>query len=665
MTKLNTMPTNTSLVWLMLGLSLAAAPHFAYQPFWVSLLFLSMIAWRGFAIWRHWPLPGKHRRYLSLIKWFIAASAIGLMFKSYGNFIGRDAGTALLIVMLGLKIIEIRNHRDYYISCFLGYFLVAINFLYSQSIATALLMLIVIILMTTCLVSLNDIKQTISKTTQFKLASKMLLQAIPLMILLFVFFPRITGPLWGMPQDAQTAQTGINNKMTLGNLSQLIQSDAVAFRVKFNQAIPSNNELYWRGPVLWETDGRTWRELTLPYRYAKRPPTITTMGKSVRYTVTLEPHNKNWLFALDVPTELPTTLSALFSHDGKLLSAKPIKQRIQYQLNSKTHFAMNPDTEPLLADALKLPAGYHPRTRALAEQWRQESSQPEDIIEMALNHFNQQPFYYTLTPPPLNGDTIDGFLFESGKGFCEHYAASFTVLMRAAGIPTRLVTGYQGGAVNPVDGYLVVRQRDAHAWTEVWLSGRGWVRIDPTGAVSHDRIELGMADILPSEMRAPLFFAQSDSLIDVWQQVSNNWDAVNNAWNRSILAYGPELQKSFLSQLGMTNPNWQSMAFTLFAAFSVMLLFTSAILLYSRRDIDPVAATYQKFCDRFAKLGLTARYPYEGPLDFASRMVNIHPGHKADIDLITTQYISLRYGQTMSSLDEFKHTVKRFKPKIA
>ncbi|MBT3505007.1 MAG: transglutaminase domain-containing protein [Piscirickettsiaceae bacterium] len=324
---------------------------------------------------------------------------------------------------------------------------------------------------------------------------------------------------------------------------------------------------------------------------------------------------------------------------------------------------MNPTSDPYLNEALALPDGFHPRTRALAAQWRQKSDAPEDIIAMALNHFNQQAFFYTLTPPPLNGDTIDGFLFESGQGFCEHYAASFTVLMRAAGIPTRVVTGYQGGEVNPVDGYMVIRQRDAHAWTEVWLSGRGWVRIDPTAAVSPDRIDLGMSDIMPNAMRAPLFLAESDQLTDLWQQLRNNWDAVNNAWNRSILAYGPELQKSFLSKLGMTNPDWQKMAIALFISFSVILLLTSAALLYPRREPDRVVATYQKFCQRFAKLGLIPRYAHEGPLDFANRMTKIYPNYQSDIDHITAQYISLRYDKSQSSLDDFKQTVKRFKPK--
>ena len=655
------MPSNTALMWLMLSMSLAVLPHFYYQPLWVALIFITMIAWRCLSLWQHWPLPNKRHRLLQLLQLSITAGTGLLMFNTYGNFIGRDAGTALLIVMLGLKIVEIHNHRDYYLSCFLGYFLVMTNFLYSQSIPTALLMFIVVILMTTSLISLNDTQQQFSKKYQLKLASKMLLQAIPLMVLLFILFPRISGPLWGLPHDASTAITGIDNKMTLGNISQLIQSDAVAFRVDFDGEQPEPQALYWRGPVLTETDGITWTESDLTTELTS--PTIINQGKAYAYTVTLEPHDKHWLFALDLPNNLPSLLNAKQSPNAELLSQQPIKQRIQYQLSSNTKFQLNPNVEPQVAKALSLPLGQHPRTMQLAQQWRQQTSDPQALIQLALTHFNQQAFYYTLTPPPLNDDVIDSFLFESRRGFCEHYAASFTVLMRAAGVPTRIVTGYQGGELNTVDDYLVVRQRDAHAWTEVWLAGQGWVRVDPTAAVSPARIELGINDLLPNNLRAPLFFAQSLDLVDLWQQLRQNWDALNHAWNRSILAYGPELQKLFLSDLGMSNPNWQTMAVALFAAFSLILLLTSALLLYQRDHREPSIVIYQLFCARLAKLGAMPLSHDEGPLDFANRMCAAFPHYQNQIEAITQQYITLRYGNGNLPLTQFRQTVKQFKPR--
>ncbi len=653
-------PSNTSLIWLMVGLSLAALPHFSYQPLWVSIIFLAMIAWRIMAIKYHWPLPTRQNKPLIALQILIAAAASILLFNSYGNLIGRDAGTALLVVMLGLKVIEIGNHRDYYLSCFLGYFLVVTNFLYSQSIATAALMFIVVILMTTCLISVNDSRQVLSQRKQLKMASKLLIQSIPLMLVLFVLFPRITGPLWGLPQDAHTGKTGIDNKMTLGKISQLIQSDEVAFRVKFDNTMPPSTERYWRGPVLWQTDGTTWTELQFTAKNKK--PIITTSGPEYPYTLILEPHNEHWLFALDFPSNEATTQNTIQTHDGKLQSIKPIEQRTQYKLKSHTQFKFNAKNDSHLETALQLPKDKHPRTKQLAQQWLQTTSDPQQFVQRALQHFNQQKFFYTLTPPRLTGDTIDSFLFESRRGFCEHYAASFTVLMRAAGIPARIVTGYQGGEINPIDNYLIVRQQDAHAWTEVWLKDEGWVRVDPTGTVAQNRIELGMNDIIPNSMRAPFLFTSSSQLIDIWQSIRHNWDAVNNAWNRSILAYGPELQKQFLSHLGMSSPDWQKMTIYLVVLFNLVLLTIVLLMLYNNKNTDPIVASYRNFCKKFARFGIT-RDNDEGPLSFANKTKTKLPHYQANIDTITHLYIDLRYGRQKASINDLKQAVKQFKPK--
>jgi transglutaminase-like putative cysteine protease len=475
-------------------------------------------------------------------------------------------------------------------------------------------------------------------------------------------FPRINGPLWGLPQDAHTGKTGIDNKMTLGKISQLIQSDEVAFRVKFDNTIPPSAERYWRGPVLWQTDGTTWTELSFTTKNKK--PTITTSGPEYPYTLTIEPHHQHWIFALDFPSHVANEQQTLQTHDGKIQSIKPIEQRAQYKFTSYTQFKFNVKHDSHLESALQLPKDKHTRTKQLAQQWLQTTSDPQQLVYLALQYFNQQNFFYTLTPPTLAGDTIDSFLFESRRGFCEHYAASFTVLMRAAGIPTRIVTGYQGGEINPVDNYLIVRQQDAHAWAEVWLKGEGWVRVDPTTAVARNRIELGMNDIMPNSMRAPLFFASSSQLIDIWQTIRHNWDAINNAWNRSILAYGPELQKQFLSYLGMSSPDWQKMTVYLVVLFNLVLLIIVALMLHNNKNTDPIVAIYQKYCKKFARFGIT-RDDYEGPLAFANKTKIELPHYQSNIDTITHLYIDLRYGQQKASLNDLKQAVKQFKPKKA
>ena len=644
----------------MLGLTLGALPHFYYQPIWVAIIFLAMIGWRCMNIWRAWPLPSKQYKKQRWLQLSIAAFAVTLLLLHYGNLIGRDAGVALLTVMLGIKVTEIRSNRDYYLSSFLGYFLVVTNFFYSQSIGTAALMFVVVTIMTASLISLNDLNQSIHTKFKLQLAGKMLLQAVPLMILLFVLFPRIAGPLWGLPDDAYNAKTGIDNSMTLGKISQLIQSDDIAFRVEFEDKIPAQANLYWRGPVLWHTDGTTWTELEQQQIVSQDKPNITTSGSSYHYTTTLEAHNNNWLFALDFPTQLPAGEKTHFSQDGQLRRDEKIKQRTQFQLSSATQYQFNAKHEPLLAAALHFPENLHSRTRALAQQWRQTTNDPNELIELALSHFNQQDFYYTLSPAPLSGDTIDQFLFETRQGFCEHYAASFTVLMRAAGVPTRVVTGYQGGEINPIDNFLVIRQRDAHAWTEVWIEGKGWIRIDPTAAVAKERIEQGMSTVMPLTMRSPLLIAQSQKLAELWQKLRNNLDALDNKWNLWILAYGPKLQKEFLAKLGMSSPDWQKMAAWLAASIGVVLLIISLFIFYRRKHHDPIVRLYQKFCHKTTiKRGIS-----EGPIDFANRLKQHYPDNGTEIDHITQLYINLHYGNQSASIEQLKQAVNRFIPKL-
>lgn len=652
-------PSNSALLWLISGLTLGAIPHFIYQPIWVPLIFISMVIWRIMAIKYLWPLPTKRFSSLKILHLSFAGITFLLLFISYGNLIGRDAGVALLTVLLGLKLVEIKNHRDYYISCFLGYFLVVTNFFYSQNIPTAILMFVVVIIMTTSLISLNDGSKSLSNKGLVKLATQMLLQAIPLMLLLFVLFPRIPGPLWGLPQDAHSGITGIDDSMILGNISQLILSDEIAFRVKFDGDIPPFSKLYWRGPVLWQTDGTTWTPLHNDDLMSTEI-NFTTSGNEYAYTTTLEPHNKSWLFALDFPSKQPMSPLSHYSYDGQLRSLQAIKQRQQIHLKSNTQYRLNPNKDDYIDVALTLPEGVHPRTKQLAQSWLKQSAEPMQLVNIALRYFNQNQFYYTLRPPRLSGDTIDSFLFESRRGFCEHYAASFTVLMRAAGVPARVVTGYLGGEINPVDDFLVIRQRDAHAWAEVWIQDQGWLRVDPTSAVSLQRIEQGMSTIMPAGFNTPLFIANSQKLIDLWQQVRNNWDALDNVWNQWILAYGPELQKEFLQKLGMAKADLQTMVLWLVIGFAVISLIISFYLFYHLPKRDPVSKLYYIFCKKAARAGF-AKSKHQGPLDFSTLLKHQYPHLNKQIDYITSLYIDLHYGKKTASVSDLQQAIKQLK----
>ena len=643
--------------WLMLGLLLGSIPHFLVQPFWVSLIFILMLSWRALHLWRQWPVPSKQHKKLKWLHSALAVLIMSLVLARYGSTIGRDAGVALLIMMLGLKIVEIRTLRDIYVSCFLGYFLIITNFFYNQSISVLLLMILVVIIMTGCLISANSNDQVLKAKPRFKLATQMLVQALPLMLLLFVLFPRISGPLWGLPQDAHKGVTGIDNKMHLGSISELIQSDAIAFRVKFDGPMPPPSQRYWRGPVLWLTDGVTWTELP-SWQQKKFSPQIKASGQVYHYSILLEPHNKHWLFALDMPINKPAQLSSYFTEDGQLHSEKRIRERVQYRLSSQTDYRFNPASEPYLKAALALPKNHFQRTRKLAETWHQQTPDNQAYIQRVLQYFHQN-FTYTLTPPLATGDPVDDFMFNTKRGFCEHYAAAFTVMMRAAGIPTRIVTGYQGGEINPVDNMLVVRQRDAHAWTEVWQANRGWVRIDPTAAVSEQRVDEGINNMLPAERRAPTLIAHSHVLQELWQQLHYNWDALNSAWDLWILSYGPERQKELLQRLGMTHPDWQHMAGWLFGLLALVSSCLAFLILRQRKHAEPVVAAFNQFCRKLARVGIM-HTSNEGPLDFSQRLQSSLPEQAEQIGEIMQLYIRIRYQQHTELLPEFQKRVNNF-----
>ncbi|MGI9304149.1 MAG: transglutaminaseTgpA domain-containing protein, partial [Gammaproteobacteria bacterium] len=468
-----------TLYWLIAAQTLAIIPLLAHLPPWVSLCAAATVI-LSFSL----ATLGKPLR----SKWVIIITAIAaaaFVFTSYGTIAGRDAGVALLTLMLGLKILEIRGRRDAIVSTFMIYFLLLTGFFFSQSIPIALYMCPAVVIITACLIQINQGSQHIPANEKLRVATRMLLQSIPFMLVMFILFPRLSGPLWTLGQDSSSAISGLSDEMSPGNISKLILSDAIAFRVGFKEQPPPASERYWRGPVFWIYDGRTWR----PRKFSRFLNEFETGGEDdrIEYTVTLEPHDKHWLFALDTPVSAPQ--GATINSDYQLLSVQPIKQRKTYSTASSSTLKNNVRLsrfENLMA--LDLPQGAAPRGQELAEQWRATLPGPAAIVNRALEFFSEQQFSYTLNPPILGASPVDEFLFDTRQGFCEHYAGSFVVLMRAAGIPARVVTGYLGGEWNPLGEYLLVRQADAHAWAEVWLPGEGWQRVDPTAAVSPDRV---------------------------------------------------------------------------------------------------------------------------------------------------------------------------------
>jgi transglutaminase-like putative cysteine protease len=638
-----------NLLWLMAGLTLAIAPHAAHLPVWITLIATILFGWRIYLGWGGHVLPHKW-----LLLAFAGASLFGI-YLSFQTIVGRDAGLGLLVVFLGLKLLEMKNHRDAYAVMFLAYFLVLTNFFYSQTIATAVLMLLTVLMITTSLVNFQTAAR--SYRDNLKTAGLLLAQAVPVMLLLFFLFPRVQGPLWGLPQDAYSGITGLSDSMSPGMISKLSQSDAVAFYAKFQGEPPPKGQLYWRGPVFWEYDGRTWRPGDM--RITRRAPTFQGIGRYYEYAVTLEPHNRNWMFALDLPATIPSM--ARVTTDYQLLAFPVVRSRIRYELRSYPEYiATDAERKRDIDDALDLPAGYNPRARQLAESWRRESADDAAaIVNRALDYFRNQGFEYTLEPPLLTSEhTVDEFLFGSKRGFCEHFAGSFAFLMRAAGVPARIVTGYQGGDLNPVDQYLIVRQSDAHAWVEVRVNG-GWRRVDPTAVVSPLRVESGIAQAVPATEPLP-FMARTEQ---IWLlRLRYNWEALANQWNQWVLGYNPERQREMLSRLGMTAPSWQSMAMALFWATAGVLGLLALWLLRRARLEDPAQRAWRRFCARLARAGLP-RAPSEGPADYIARAVLRFPRRAEAAQAIGSLYIDARYGRSGddASMRQLGRLVREFR----
>jgi transglutaminase-like putative cysteine protease len=640
--------TLRDLQWLLLSLALVAGLHAANIAIWVTALIAAAGLWRYLIETRGWQLP----RAILLLP-LTALVTVGIL-VTYRGLFGRDASVALLAIMLALKLMETQTRRDTILLVFGGYFLTITAFLFNQSMLVGAFMLLPLIALTAALVGCSHPNGNLDWRFQTRLSGSLLAQAAPLMLVMFLLFPRVPGPLWGVPRDAYQGMTGLSDFMEPGAISQLSLSGATAFRVEFMDEVPSNSQLYWRGPVLWNFDGRTWHmdKSILPAE------TLLVKSEPARYAVTLEPHNRNWLLMLDMPTGLPE--EALQSHDRQVLSKRPVRIRIRYEGASVYSYVIGPELDDQKREmALQLPPLSNQQSRALARQWVSEGKTHEQIVQAALTMFREQEFVYTLTPPGLGVNSVDEFLFNTRSGFCEHYAGSFVFLMRAAGVPARVVTGYQGGELNPVGNYLIVRQSDAHAWAEVWLEGRGWLRVDPTAAVAPQRIESGISSV-PAAEALPVLARRDFSLL---RKLYLNWDALNNGWNQWVLGYNKERQMELLSRLTGSQLSWRDLAVALIVFVSGVLFAIAFFLLREGRSrADPLQKLYAQFLRKLEKAGLQ-RQRHEGPHDFGRRAAHRLPAQAHAIEDITNAYINLRYNSDLhpEALASLKQRIKAFR----
>ncbi|MDH3219627.1 MAG: DUF3488 and transglutaminase-like domain-containing protein [Gammaproteobacteria bacterium] len=623
------------------------APHFTNLPIWVVVMVLVALGWR--ALQNLGKLP-------EIPKWMLIPlvlfGGIGV-FAEYWTIVGRDAGLALLTVMTSFKFLESKRHRDMLILVFLCYFLIATHFLYSQSILTAAMMFVTLIIITATLITLNQRDDSVSWRERLLGSARLLLLSVPLMLILFVLVPRVPGPLWGLQSEQRGGVTGLSDHMSPGEISNLIRSNEVAFRVDFAGAVPAQNRLYWRGPVMAAYSGYRWSQVP---RKALHRLDIITNEPAIEYTVTLEPNGEHWLLALDIPTRI--IRDSVMTEDFQLTSKKKVNDLLRYSMQSRLAYQVGLDESPeYLEFTREYPERMNPQTIEFGKSLAQRLERPEDMVSEVLTMFREQEYIYTLQPPALGSNSVDEFLFDTRRGFCEHYAGAFALIMRAAGIPARVVTGYQGGEFNRVGNYLIVRQSDAHAWTEIWIENRGWLRVDPTAAVSPSRIEQGLDDALSDE--GSIFRIQNRN--PIFGNLLYSWDNLQHSWNDWVLNYDQRKQRDFLSKLKMGIDNWSDMVFALVV---MLLLVTASIWLvvwYRERPPRPQAyeILFNRLLKKLARRGLR-KDPAEDSRAFLQRLSERDLPQRDQLARIIELYNRVKYGRqgpSAAALDNLRSMI--------
>ncbi|MDR0701092.1 MAG: DUF3488 and transglutaminase-like domain-containing protein [Azoarcus sp.] len=609
--------------WLLAAAVATIAPHWVNMPAWVGAVCAILFVWHLRRLRRGAAAPPRW-----LLLPFTLAAAIGVRL-SFGYFLGKAPGLAFLAVLLSLKLLETRNVRDARVAMLMCFFLQFGLFFNNQSALSAALALFAALMTLGSLVALAD--PACATRERLKMSAILAAQGLPFMVALFILFPRAAAPMWGFPDSA--AISGLSDSMSPGTVSELILSDALAFTAEFDGPPPPPSERYWRGPVLGKFDGRTWR---MVYGFLLDRPRYMPMGRRYDYRIMLEPHNQHWLPVLDYPAGPVRGIS--FTLDFQAMSHFPISNRMQFAFSAFPGTVAGGGEGTQRLDVFRqLPAHGNPRTRKLATALKAEM--PEQTVERILAWLAQGQFTYTLQPPLLDEDSTDRFLLDTRMGFCEHFAGAFVFLARAADVPARVVTGYQGGRINPVNGTMTVRQSDAHAWAEVWLAGHGWVRVDPTALIVPQRIERGLEASLPEGERLPLLLQPRY----LWlRQLRDRWEALATGWHRGVLAYDNQRQRDLLEVMFGLDASLPAVLGT--SAIAIALLMAVFYYWAQRRhgSRDPLDRAWARFSAKLARYGL-ARAPSEGPLDYAQRLAAARPASAAMLTAICTRYARLRY----------------------
>lgn len=652
-----------ALVWSAIALFALVVPHLGRIPIWVIGVYLFAALWRSMVYRGRWSFPGR------LVKLALIVTSIISLYLSYGTFLGLEPTVALLLIAFALKFIELAQRKDVYVLLFLGYFVCVTEFLFSQDLLIVLYSTFTVLFITTALLALHQPQQNKFNPRTIRLAGIMLLQAFPLMLVLFFLFPRI-GPLWTVPLKSQAAKTGVSDFMRPGDISKLSQSSEVAFRVQFDGLIPGASQLYWRGLVFSKLEDGAWRsldyyEVPATERRQKKPEPV---GDEIRYDIIMEATQQGWLYGLRHAESNESKV--MNTADYRLYSPVVLEDEYRYTVVSRPDVILEPELSQWRREVeLAVPQDENPETIALAKRLRLQHQNDRDLVNAILKKFNEEEYIYTLQPPLLGEHAMDEFLFQTRRGFCEHYAYAFTLLVRAAGIPARVVAGYQGGEVNPVNKTIIVHQFDAHAWTEVWLRDEGWVRVDPTAAVSPERIEWGLERAVETEgsflSDSPLSLVRYRSVLWI-NNLRLQYDALTWQWQSWIVGYDAETQFTVLQ-------NWfgeisaRKFVIVLLGSWALVLI-PVALWLLAKRPLKPIPKLdryYLAYCDKLAKRGL-ARAPGETPGDYAERAKRTFPASASNIGRINELYSQLSYEGKVSAngtqvFKAFKREVQRLR----
>jgi protein-glutamine gamma-glutamyltransferase len=623
--------------------SIAAALVFTFgallvagnAPIWCVGIGLAAVAWRIYALGR--AQPPKRRIGTRFLLGAVTALLVAAVALSFRTLNGLEAGTALLVVMGALKLLESRAPRDDAIVIGVALFLLLAAALANQALWRIPFYLLAAWGACAAIALVAHSDSLLTTRAALRLSARALAMAIPLALACFAFFPRVAGHFWALQRES-LAVTGLSDEMSPGSIDRIANEYDPVFRVSFEGTPPPRAALYWRGPVLNSFDGFTWRR-ERGRVYLAEP--LQRLGAAYRYHVTLEPTHQPWLFTLDTVDERPRR-DTFLSHDRQLSANLPVTSTMSYDAVSHLETRSSAPLSTLgRRYETRLPPDRNPRALALAQEIRARTRSDAEYSRAVLDWFRANGLEYTLEPGITSVDSVDTTLFDTRRGFCGHFASAYATLMRAAGVPARIVTGYLGGEWNPVGGYVLVRQSEAHAWTEVWLDGQGWTRVDPTAVVAPERLQRGIFDLLSSSLPATSVMMHQSAW---FRRVAQWWDGANQWWQGSVIEFDLRAQFNLLQKLGIDLPQWQHLGWAFAIGLSSWIAWVALSL---RRSVPRVRP------DRIARAWIAAtrklarvvpRAASEGPLEYARRVGNTRPDLAARVAALAARYAQLRFG---------------------